>query len=366
MSRFSGVVVAWSLVALVGSSLMAQDSVVNARSASTRGRSGPKVGGQPLSQPAKRLLPTARGHRPVVQPAYDPGVRHHQLVNVSKVPGAAPALPAGDSAPAATPTAESQLEFRLEAREVEARLEFAQARTQALQQQLARFAEYNQFASPETLSMLPGNALPYSPSYAPVTLVAPVALGPVVSFSPRSTFSHVLAESRQRLRDSELEVQALLATQQRLEEGKLKTNATQTDQNRTSYAARLDEMQAEQELAQFRANSARLREEQFDQWAVAGGLRSRSANPLQSTAISPFSPNGLSDFLANTGLGDDLEGRIRLKRLEHELRVTTLEDQGAAIRAYLETSSRRQADVNVAVERPKVQPQRQWTATTSN
>jgi len=333
--------------------------------ASTR-EIGPKIGGASMQEPADRLLPSAKGPRPVVQPQNDESVRHgdYQMVTVSKVPTDIPVQ-------SAAPTAESQLEFRLATEEIAARLTFAQARAAAFQQQIERFAGYNQFASPNTMSMLPANVFPGGRSYAPVTVISPIWLtGPVASYSPRSTFSHVLYESQQQLRDAQLEVQALEATQQRLTANGPVAPEPGSAPRRPSYEVQLQEIDAQLELEQFRAESAGRREQQFDNWVVAGGLRARSANPLQANTASPFSSTDLSRFthlseLSNLGLGAQLESKIRLQRLEHELRAKTLQSQRELIRDYVTTSPQRARDAEKAAERPKVQSPHQWTATTS-
>jgi len=363
-SRFSSITLACCLLVLSGSSWVSQDSVGNEfdRPDRATARRGPKVGGQPLRQPAERLLPSTRGSRPLVQPSNANPTQHrnHKLVQLSRLPSEASVV---------TPSAESQLKFRLEMRELEARLRIAQVRTQAFQRQLARFEAYNQFASPHTLSMLPANSLPHSNSLTPQTIVVVVEVGPVASFAPRSTFSHVLSKSRQRLRDSQLEVQALLATRQSLQESQ-DSAETHMGQPAASFAIQAQRIQAELVLQQFRAESARLREQQFDNWAVVGGVQSRSSHPLLSTTASPFSRTNLTTFprlsqLANAGLADDLKSRIQLQRLEHEIRVANLVDQREAIREYIDTSSQSQRSLNVASERPKVQAPPDW-ATTSN
>jgi hypothetical protein len=155
-----------------------------------------------------------------------------------------------------------------------------------------------------------------------------------------------LYESERRLHDARLELQALAEVKQRLETEGLHSIATSAG----APQVQLREISAQLEIERFRAESARLRELQFERWTVAGGLRPDS----RPRRISPVQITNLGRRVYPE-LTDDLWSKIRLRRLEHDILVSTLKDQELLIRRHLETASHA-PPLQQVVEHPSARP----------
>ncbi len=188
--------------------------------------------------------------------------------------------------------------------QIESQIELLEARLESNRERRERLAEYNFYAAPETAGFSPTDIWPGIETYNPVTVA-----GPVRSFSPRSSFAHVLAAVQRETEEVEAELEVVQRKRQ-----ELSTAAGDSSQlvvadwprDQASRDERMATAEAELQLAEFRRRSYEARLTQVDELSrltYLGGFR-------------------------------DLRERIRLGQLQQELRSEDLKYYQGLLRDF--------------------------------
>ncbi len=185
------------------------------------------------------------------------------------------------------------------------RIAVTEAKLESFRRRQAQLAELNAHAAPETFGFFPTDIWPGIETYNPVTVG-----GPVRSFSPRSSFSHVLATLQDGTQEAERELESL-----RLERDQVASAADGEAAKPGSpvvtdvVAARnksLATIEAELRLTEFRRQSCEARLAQMDK---------------------------LVKLTYGSGL-NALQERLRLEHLQAELRSADLRYVQGLVRGF--------------------------------
>lgn len=188
--------------------------------------------------------------------------------------------------------------------QIESRIKLVESRLESNRERRERMAGYNVYASPETAGFSPTDIWPGIETYNPVT-----AAGPVRSFSPRSSFSHVLAAVQREMDEAEAELEVLRRKREELSAAAgdpSQLAATDWPQDRSGRDARMASAEAELQLAEFRRQSYEARLMQVDELSrltYLGGFR-------------------------------DLRAKIRLGQLQEDLRIGDLRNFQELVRDF--------------------------------
>jgi hypothetical protein len=199
----------------------------------------------------------------------------------------------------------AEVEIPARLRDIDSRIAVTEAKLDSFRRRQAQLAELNAYASPETLGFFPTDIWPGIETYNPVTVG-----GPVRSFSPRSSFSHVLATLRDGTQEAEQELESLRLEREQLVSaadgkaaipGSLFVSDVAAARNKS-----LATIEAELRLAEFRRQSCEARLVQMDK---------------------------LVKLTYGSGL-NSLQDRLRLEHLQAELRSTDLRYVQGLVRGF--------------------------------
>lgn len=98
----------------------------------------------------------------------------------------------------------TEVEVPARLRDFDSRIALTEAKLESFRRSQSQLSMLNVYAAPETFGFFPTDVWPGVETYNPVTVGAPVR-----SFSPRSSFSHVLATLQNGTQQAELELETL-------------------------------------------------------------------------------------------------------------------------------------------------------------